>query len=212
MTCPTFENLIDFANGRLAEDETQAIETHLAQRCDECTTAIDWHRGFVSTASADRSFDPPSWVIARANSLFADAKANAAKRGVRGVLNRLRAALVFDNLAGNLVDAIPARSATMDSRQLLFNVAPYDVDLLVTSASASGTVAVTGQILASEEVEIGSVGNLTVEFVRDDVVVATAETSEYGEFSVQTLPAGTYDVHIVGEVREIVVPGAPLSL
>jgi hypothetical protein len=220
MPCPTFETLIDFIDGRLVSPESGEVERHLADGCAACESAVEWHMGFARTAAADTSFDPPEWVMRRAVSLFADARDAAARRGIRGVLNRLRAALVFDSLAGfagGLDDAIPARnaateSAAADRRQLLYSVPPYDVDLLVTPSGASNDFSVTGQILASEESDFARVGGLTVEFTRGAVVVATVETSEFGEFTVQGLPGGTYDVRIVGNGREIVVPEAPLTL
>jgi hypothetical protein len=212
MFCPTFESLIDFVDGRLAPPEMGLVGRHLAEGCETCASIVDWHRGFVSTAHSDNAFDPPEWVTRRALNLYSEARDAASRRGIRGLLNRLRAALVLDSLAGSLDDAIPARNAASENRQLLYSALPYDIDLLVTPSDVSLSFSVTGQILASEESGFAPVGGLTVEFERGGVVVETVETSEFGEFTVQSLPGGTYDVRIVGNGREIVVPEAPLTL
>jgi hypothetical protein len=211
MSCPPFETLIDYAEGRLTPDRIRAVEQHLAGGCGACASAVEWHRAFVSAAETDRSFDPPAWVLARAHTLFVDAKEAAANRGLRGLLNRIRAVLVFDSFADSLADAIPARSVATENRQLLYSVAPYDIDLLVTPF-APDRVTVTAQILTSNEAGPAVIGGLTVEFVRGDAIVATTETSEFGEFKIENLPVGTCDILIRGEHREIVVPEALLAL
>jgi hypothetical protein len=163
MFCPTFKSLIDFVDGKLASAETSNVDRHLADGCEACGGIVAWHRGFVSTARSDDAFDPPEWVTRRALDLYSEAREAASRRGIRGLLNRLRAALVFDSLAGSaggLDDAIPARNAASENRQLLYSALPYDVDLLVTPSGTSSGFSVAGQILASEESGFAPVGGL----------------------------------------------------
>src|SRR5688500_18997576 len=130
MTCPSFETLIDYADaGRRGSEE---IQDHLTGGCATCEATLAWYAGFLETAGADATVEPPVWVTRRAVSLFAEARDAASARGVRGLVSRLWAALVFDSIGGSLsVDAVPARNGVSASRQLLYSAAPYDIDLFI---------------------------------------------------------------------------------
>jgi anti-sigma factor RsiW len=212
MPCPTFESVIDFADGALGGTDNSNVEKHIAD-CPDCRAALAWYEQTVATAAADTSVEPPAWVTKKAIGLFVDAREAAERRGIRGLVARLRAALVFDSLAGS-DELVYARSgAPVASRQLLYNAAPYDVDLLIASATGN-RVAVTGQVLAADAGADGfeGVGGLTVELARAGDVVATATTSEFGEFTLDEVAPGRYDIWLVGDGREIVLSDAPVSI
>jgi len=213
MPCPNFENLIDFADGRLSTEETASIEQHLAGDCGACSDALAWYAGFAAAAQSDASVEPPAWLTRRAVGLFADAKEAAARRGLRGLVARLRAALVFDSLAGALAgDALPARETVGGSRQLLYNALPYDVDLLIASGEAPSRLVVTGQVLTPDGEELESVRGLTVTIERGGETFASAETSELGEFTLAGIAPGVYDLRLASDEREILLAGTPISI
>ena len=211
MTCPSFENLIDYADkGRAGSEE---VATHLDGGCAGCGATLEWYAGFVATAMTDESVEPPAWVTRRAVAIFAEAREAASARGLRGLISRIRAALVFDSLATGLsADAIPARNAGVASRQLLYTAAPYDVDLFIAGGARPESISITGQVLSSDAEGFESVAGLTVTIERDGDVTAAAETSEFGEFTLRDVEPGVYDVRLAGETREIVLAGAPITL
>jgi hypothetical protein len=212
MPCPNFETLIDYADARLAAPETADVERHVAGGCGACRDALTWYAEFAATAQADESVEPPAWLTRRAIAVFDDAKEAAARRGLRGIVARLRAALVFDSLAGALAgDALPARETVGGSRQLLYNALPYDVDLLIAGGDDPGLV-VTGQVLTPDGEELESVRGLTVTVERDGETVASAETSELGEFTLAGIAPGVYDLRLASAEREILLVGTPLSV
>jgi hypothetical protein len=197
MPCPTFQSLIDYVDGRLARDEAPEVERHLAAECGECRAAVAWYAGFAGTAREDTSVEPPSWVTRRAIGIFAEAKEAAARRGLRGLVSRLRAALVFDSMAGaSSGDAIPARASAGPSRQLLYSAAPFDVDMLIAAGDRPHTLVVTGQVLTADGDDFESVRGLAVTLEREGEAVATAETSEFGEFTLPDLPPGLYELRL----------------
>jgi hypothetical protein len=212
MSCPEFEALIDYADDRLPLDAKLAVENHLGRDCPDCAAILQWHAGVVEASAADRTVEPPAWVTRRAVGLMAEAKEAAASRGVRGLLARIRAALVFDSLASALgADTVPARSETTGSRQLLYSAAPYDIDLLIAGGEA-GRLSVTGQVLATDAEGFEEVRGLTVELARDGSVALSTQTSEFGEFSLGGVAPGTYDVRLVGAGREIILADTPIVL
>lgn len=211
MTCPTFEILIDYADG--GRSRSEEITAHLSRGCAACEETLTWYAGFVETASADSSVEPPTWVTRRAVSLFAEAREAANERGVRGLVSRLWAALVFDSMGGSLsADAIPARTGACASRQLLYSAAPYDIDLFIAGSSTPDSISITGQVLSSDVEGFESLAGLTVMIELGGDVAAAVETSEFGEFTMRDVAPGVYNLRIVGETREIVLPETPITL
>lgn len=208
MRCPEFEALIDYADGKIDEANRSLIEQHVGSGCEECSATLAWYSGMVAVASSDTSFDPPTWVFNRALDVFRNARDQAERRGVRGVMARLRALLVFDSFAST--EIVMARSGATAARQLLFSAAPYDIDMLVAGSDDSDRVLVTGQVLATGSEDFDDVQGLTVEVVQDSTIVFSTETSEFGEFSVADIPPGVYSLRLVSDTREIVVPDAPI--
>ena len=70
----------------------------------------------------------------------------------------------------------------------------------------------TGQVLASGEEAFEEVGGLAVELVSSGEVRYTATTSPFGEFSLDAVEPGTYDIRIAGAGREILIDAAPVSI
>lgn len=213
MNCPTFETLIDYADGLLAAPERPAIEAHLAADCGDCRATLAWYAGFADAAREDATVEPPSWVTNRALEAFADAREAASRRGVRGLVARIRAALVFDSFANGLAhDALPARSAAAPTRQLLYSAVPFDVDLYLASGDTPRVLAVSGQVLPIDGDDFASVRGMKVSVERDGATVASVETSEFGEFTIDGVPPGIYDLRLGGVDREIMIWRTPLSL
>jgi hypothetical protein len=210
MACPDFETLIDCADGRLAGEERALVESHVAAGCEACSAALAWYAAMTETAAADTSVEPPPWVTRRAIGLFREAREAAGRRGLRGVVARIRAALVFDSLAGLVPDALPARNAASSpTRQLLYAASPFDIDLLISGAGPS--LSVTGQVLASGADDFEGVAGLLVELEHNGRVSATS-TSEFGEFTIDDVAPGVYDLRLVGGTREIVLSSMPVSV
>jgi hypothetical protein len=212
MACPTFATLVDFVDDRLTPAERADVERHLSGGCEACAAGAEWYRSFAATAATDRSFDPPEWVTRRAVQLFSEAREAAAARGVRGLLARLRAALVFDSFAPGAAEVAPVRSGGAEARQLLYMAPLFDVDLLVAPSGGAPRLNVTGQVLPSADAEFEGVGGLTAELERDGEVVAVAETSDFGEFTFEDVAPGVYDLRLGRDGREIVIQRAPITL
>jgi len=207
MQCPPFEALIDFADKQLATDAASGVDAHLKSGCTSCQGAVSWYASFAATAAADDSVEPPAWVTRKALALFVQRQ----KEGVVARAVRLVATLVFDSMSSApAVGLAGARSAAAGSRQLLFSAPPFDIDLLVATSDAPGSVSVTGQILATDSADLAIVSGLDVEILQDGTAVATAVTSTFGEFAVESLAPGTYDVRVGDASREIVLDAAPI--
>jgi hypothetical protein len=208
MHCPAFQTLVEFVDGFAPENERESVERHLSEGCVECASAVRWYMSVRSAARADNSTEPPPWVTARTVAAIHDAREAARSRGLVGFLARIHAALVADSLSPE-----PAYSrGPGDGRQLLYSAEPFDVDLLVAAAVGSNHLRVAGQVLAADDDTFENVTHLTVELERDGRIALAGETSEIGEFSFDDVAPGRYEIHILGEWREIVLADVPLTL
>jgi hypothetical protein len=208
MQCSAFQTLVDFVEGLTTTEERETVERHLAKGCARCAAAVAWYSSVRDAARADRSPEPPSWLVERTISAITDAREAARRRGLKGFLARIRAVLVADSLSPS-----PAYSrGAVDARQLLYSARPFDIDLLVAEAGEPDRLRVAGQVLALDDDTFEGVVHLTVELERDGQLAAVAETSSIGEFEFGGVAPGRYDIHILGEQRELVLADVPLVL
>jgi hypothetical protein len=205
MSCPNLQDVIEHIDGLAPRTGHDGVERHLASGCATCVSVAAWYESVRAAAKADRFPDPPDWVVERTIAAIRDARDAARRRGLRGFVARIGAALVSDNFS-----PAPAFARGVDeARQLLYTAESYDVDLLVTEAGMTRRLRVAGQVLAAD---FGETAQLRVELGRDGRVDAVAETSDVGEFEFDDVEPGRYDIHIFGGHREIVVARVPVAL
>src|SRR5262245_17206218 len=95
MTCPGFEQLLDYIDGRLDLVVADAVSTHISSGCGRCDEGRRWYQQIKFIAASDDSVEPPPWVLNRAlKALSAPRTATTVSRQVRRVV----ASLVFDSL------------------------------------------------------------------------------------------------------------------
>jgi hypothetical protein len=208
MDCPSFQALVEFVDGLAPDAERRAVERHLADGCVPRAAAVDWYASVRAAAREDRSEEPPSWLTERTVAAIHDARTAAEQRGLHGFLAQIQAALVADSLSPEPTYA----RGPGDGRQLLYAAAPFDVDLLVAEVGGGDRLRVAGQVLADDDDSFEEVSRLVVELERNGKVAVVAETSAIGEFEFDDLAPGLYDIHILGEWREIILVNVPLAL
>jgi hypothetical protein len=205
MKCPSFERLIDYLDGRLTASEVERIDAHLATDCAHCKADAEWYRTVKSTASEDETSDPPSWVLKRALRIFETrSKPTLVER-----LGQAVASLVFDSFARPALAGI--RSADAAVRQLLYRAGEFSIDVQVVPAGRS-RVNLHGQVLREGELAFESVGQLELELIKDGSTVLSVSTNGLGEFSVNGVEPGVFDLRIHVPERIITVPDVPIAL
>jgi len=204
MDCPGFEKMIDHLDGRLSANEGSAIQEHLASGCSSCRSIRDWYQKVKAIAARDDSVEPPGWVLKRAIKAFIARRDSYSTE----VPDQMLAVLVFDSLYRTEMAGI--RSAEVADRQLLYSAGGYSVDLQMAQASASA-VNVIGQILKEGEQGFDSVFGLPLQLVKRGATVASTITDAVGEFRIDGIIRGDYDLYFEGRGRRIVIPGVPVS-
>lgn len=197
--------LVDWAEGRLGEEEARIFEEGMAS--DGATRATaDWLRKFVGAAEGRRNLESPPPQVREA--LVARFEAHAEGRRTPGFLERLFATLTFD---GGLQPAVGMRAAGGQGsrRQLAYSTSAADVALSIRLRSGGGDLDVRGQVFPhGGESQVAQ--RFGVQLLRDGAEVAITATDDLGAFAFEAVEPGVYEVPIGAAGVEILL--APVEL
>jgi hypothetical protein len=201
MTCPGFERLIDYLDGKLTKEEGERVEAHLSTGCTSCAEARDWYVNVRRIAESDDSLEPPAWVLKRAVRIFeAKRRPRLAER-----IGQVVASLVFDSLARPALSGV--RSTETTNRQLLYRANDYSIDLQIAPSDAGADL--IGQVLREGEAAFESVSNLHLRLTGENSYTAT--TDAMGEFVIRGVEHGVYDLLVELGSNSLIIPGLPLT-
>src|SRR5258707_5051086 len=132
MTHYSPEQWIDFVNGAGRAPVQQEMQAHLASGCERCKERVATWRKVQRSAALEAKFQPPVDTVRLAKAAFASAGFEA-KPGLAGIV----AQVVYDSFKTPAVAG--ARSAGVQSRQMLFSANPVQIALKI-DANAGGTL------------------------------------------------------------------------
>ncbi|HSE97280.1 MAG TPA: hypothetical protein VLD57_03350, partial [Blastocatellia bacterium] len=203
MKCPGFERLIDYLDGRLAEDKAGLVASHLSAGCPNCEAGRQWYERVRQIAASDDTTEPPAWVLKRAIRLFEGRLRgeSPASRLVGAI-----ASLVFDSFARPVLAGV--RSTETANRQLLYHADDYSIDLQV-AASDKPHADLIGQLLRKDDLRFESVSGLSLHLIREGKTLRSTVTNNNGEFVLDRIESGEYDLIIETPDQSITVSGVP---
>jgi len=184
-----YERLVDWAEGRLTDTQTAALDEHLAgcARCREEAARIE---RMIATMRHDAHIDAPPALIAYAVALFQAPLTEPTP----SLLQRLVAALSFENTA--LTPAFGLRSSGDGEQQMIFTANEYDIDLRVATGAAGWVI--SGQLLGAAV----NHGTATLSAAADSQTVALDERLA---FAFPPVAAGRYALALRFDQVELVV-------
>lgn len=204
MKCVGFQQLVDYLDGRLSDNDGGRVEEHLAGGCERCEADRNWYSLLKSMKGVPES-EPPSWVFRRAVRLF-EARHHSESAPKR--LARAVARLVFDSF--NQPAVAGARSSGALSRHLLYAVDDYSIDLQIAPKGESGADLI-GQVLSASEPGFDSVAGLTIDLALKGETISSTVTDDIGIFIMSKIDLGEYDLQIDARDMIINVVGVPVS-
>jgi len=173
--------LADLADGRLDENETDAVVNWLSALGDE--------------------EEPPHWLVNRAVRIAGQALGKDAPRPA--IWRRLVAALVYDNRLQPRITG--ARSIALDHPRLMYQAGGVDIDLEVGDSTIAGRLRMLGQVTASEPdltrawvIAEGPSGRLE------------SEVDDLGQFSLDGLVSGVHRMEIGLAYELIEIPSVQI--
>ncbi|MEX1018333.1 MAG: hypothetical protein WDZ49_01665 [Litorilinea sp.] len=218
-----FADLVEWAEGRVDATRAATIAEAVAQDAD-LQTQVAWIREFLQVAQTVTLVDPPPALQAQLRAQFRLHRAATQARtlpaqplgaGLGAWVERLVAALTLDSRA----QALPAgaRGGGAGHRQLAYSTPQGDIAFSIlgdahAAQATSARLTVHGQIFPLENGIEGSIAPHAVQFAVNDTEAAWVESDELGEFIVEGLAPGQYDVVVSGAAYEWVLPAVPIYL
>jgi hypothetical protein len=198
-----FARLLDWVEGRLSEQEAQAVERQVAAADSATRADVAWMRAFARSSKDVVIATPPSEVR---DTLVDRFETYAQGKQQPGFLERMIATLRFDS---NLQPASGLRAAGISEsqRQLVYSTDAADVAIIVRPRTCDGLLDVYGQILPSDPTDSGVFG---VQLLRGASEVATTATNDLGEFKFEAVSPGVYEVLAGSDRVEIQLPEVEL--
>ena len=197
-----FAKLLDWVEGRLSEQEAQAVERQVA--ADSATRAdVAWLRAFARISEDIVIASPPPQVR---DALIDRFGAYAERKRQPGLLKRLVATLTFDS---GMQPATGLRTAgTPESqRQFVYSTDAADVAIDVRPRPHDELLDLDGQIFPTDGTDPGAFG---VQLLEGPSGVATTATNDLGEFTFEAVPPGVYEVLASSDRVEIRIPRVEL--
>ncbi len=205
MKCPTFEQVIDYLDGKLPPAEAARVAAHLAGDCAACAETRTWYERVRQIAASDNMVAPPAWAFKRAARIFDTARRPRLVERIGEAVARL----VFDSFARPQLAGI--RSTETANRQLLYRAEDYSIDLQVTPANEARS-GLLGQVLREGEERFESVANRRLDLMRGGEPFYSTVTDERGEFHFRAVKHGTYDLRIEVADGKIMISELPVTL
>jgi hypothetical protein len=188
------EQAVNFVNHAMSAQEQIETQQHLDFGCKRCAEAVAIWQRVREASSVEAEFQPPVGVVRIAKAAFAAA-------GLENVHSGLK--LLFDSSLQPA--AVGVRSVSSDTRQLLYGIGPYLLDLYISARPGGKAISVTGQLMNSKYPErILSAVPIVVGNGSGTMVLAT--TNNFGEFQGEVEYGGDLELRLPGQDgNEIVI-------
>jgi len=199
MTCANIENLLALAQGALPLNEAERLGRHLSMGCEACQSRLHKIQKIRSVIGVRGLLDPPDWLITQAVNLF-----RWQKSGRENSRLAIPAVLLFDSGAESRL--LGFRGAGPTSRHLLYRAGHYDVDLSIDYIEPAQLVDIIGQSMPLG-LDLEAVANGDVELVKESALALATKTNEFGEFILDGIREGIYDLKLKFKTEEINIVG-----
>lgn len=192
------EDWADFARGVIEKDRKAAMDRHLQEGCAKCNEIGRLWQMVHSAARRQNGLGPPDSSVRIAKALFY--QATFGKRA-----KVMLAELLFDSLQAPLTDGVRSGVGAA-ARQVLYGAGTHRIDVSLEPQANSDKVAVTGQILDSAQPGKHFEG-LQVRLLSGNKVLATSNTTPFGEFLFEDMPADQLELRVkLAGAKEVCAP------
>ncbi len=178
----SIEEWIDFARKVVEPEISMAMQQHLDSGCERCKPIAALWRHVAQAAKAEAAFQPPLGTLRSVKAAFTSPK----KEEEAPVL-------VFDNF---LQPAFGMRSSSTETRQLLYHIGPYSLDLRVQPTQEGRKIVVTGQLLNYDVPQHAS-PEFAIQLSNRESMVVGVIPNEFGEFRAELTNSGGLELKLL---------------
>jgi hypothetical protein len=188
------EDAVNFVNDVMSAEGKIKTQRHLESGCKRCVEAVAIWQRVREASSVEAEFQPPAGAVRIAKAAFAATGLERVRSGLK---------LLFDSSLQPA--AVGVRSVSTDTRQLLYGIGPYLLDLYISARPGGKAISVTGQLMNSKFPErILSAVPIVVGNGSGNMVMAT--TNNFGEFQSEVEFGGDLELRLPGQDgNEIVI-------
>lgn len=201
-----FSEILNWLEGRLSEEEAAQVAQKLKTADEATRTDLEWLRGFLEISETARATSPPPEVRAELREQF---QTFIQSKRTPSIFQRLIASLTFDS--STRFAAAGVRSATTEgkTRQLIYDMNLAEIALNIQPRLQDQQITLIGQIFPKRDF---SPEGVTIQLVDAQFAEKGLTTSdELGEFTVEPLFQGQYDIVLMTDQFEIVLQDVPLQ-
>ena len=202
---PTFNELLDFAEGRLAGSEHQRVAAFLAEHSEAIAADWAWVEDFLRKTRAVELHPMPAGLEDRLNSLYRATPALSPSEEAIGWVETIRrvVAELVDPGVGPAIAVAGLRSKAFENAAQQWAYKSGEFDILVNAlVRPDQCYDLHGQVFPLTE-EAGDKVN-SAQLVRGDREFGLVVVDAFGEFLISGVPAGEYTLVIAGEDIEVV--------
>jgi len=188
------EEAINFVNQVMSVDEQAEIKKHLESGCKRCEQTVATWQTVRQAGAVEAAYQPPVGAVRIAKAAFAVTGLEKASSGLK---------LLFDSILQPAVAGV--RSGSSDTRQLLYGVGPYLLDLYISAKPGGKAISVTGQLMNSKFPE-RILNAVPIVVGNGTGTVVLAITNNFGEFQGELEYSGDLELRLPSpKGQEIVI-------
>jgi hypothetical protein len=200
MSCIPIDQLFAFTRNELSVDEAERVRIHLDAGCGVCRQQLDQLQKILAVTAKEQLLETPDWLTHQAMHLFAWHQAKPREIQIEYV----PALLVGDSFAGGRL--LGFRGTGLMSRQILYRAGNYDVDLSLDYIEPARTIDLMGQTMPLGG-DLSAVAEADVQLLSQSLVAVDTRTNEFGEFIIEGVSQGLYDLRIKLNDQQIDIAG-----
>ncbi len=198
-----FAKLLDWVEGRLSEEEARTVERQVAAADSATLADVAWLRAFARISEDVVIASPPPQVR---ETLIERFEAYAEGKRQPGLLKRLVATLTFDS-GMQPAPGLRTVGTPEAQRQFVYSTDAADVAIDVRLRPHDELLDLAGQIFPINGTDPGAFG---VQLLDGPSEVATTATNDLGEFTLEAVAPGVYEVLASSDRVEISIPQVEL--
>ena len=201
---PEFAELLDWLEGRLPEEQARALSEQLAVAVGETQADLEWLRSFLQLSREVRLASPPPRVRGVLRDRF---KAYSQEREPPNLIQRLQARLTFDSSAGFGTAGLRAAPSEGQQKQLVYKTEIAEIALNIQPRAENQGINLIGQIFPTGDIPPDA---FVIQLIQNSNDLELTTTDDLGEFFFEGLPVDTYEIVILADKFEVVIPSIHL--
>ena len=201
-----FDRLIDWAEGRLAEHETNQISQQIAMSDASEQSLARWLKALVAAGRELRFVSPPEQLHRMLISTF---EQHLHEQVNPNPWRRLVASLSFDSALQNGLVGVRSTSTIMPRRQLVYSTDAVELILNIHRHATQTQVGIEGQVLNRQA---DMVPDYVVQVLQGEREVGITVTDELGEFAFEGIDTGECQIVVCNDRLEIYAGPFNLSI